>query len=110
MQYFDDRYHLHVQFDTRQCQVPPDVVRIQQRLEPLGEAVKDLPEADLALTLIYHPRSDAYHADAKLKLPGETLATVERDAHLDLAIERCIGNLVARVGAYKEHPNQMALP
>src|SRR5947209_7898028 len=110
MHYSEDRYHLQVQFDTKQCQVPADeLTRMQQGLQPLGEVVHDFPNSDLWITLIHHERSALYHVEAKLKLPGQTLFTGDRDAYLDSAFQRCVRKLVRKVEAYKEHPDKKAI-
>jgi hypothetical protein len=106
MQHLDDRYHLRIQFQAKQCQVSPEQrLHIQQGLEPLGVAVQDFTQTDLALTLIYHPHSDAYHVDARLQLPGQTLTIVERDGSVDQALERCVHDLIQKVEAAREHLN-----
>jgi len=110
MQYTDDRHHLRVDIQTKQCEVPPDErARLQRELEPLAEAVADFASADLYLEFIHHPRSGQYHVEARLKLPGRTLQTGERDAYLDSAFGRCVRKLVNRVNAYKAHPDEEAV-
>ncbi len=110
MHYSDDRYHLYVQFDTKQCQIPADeLARMQQGLQPLGEVVQDFPRSDLWITIIHHPRSALYHVEAKLKLPGQTLFTGDPDAYLDSAFQRCIRKLLRKVEAYKERPDKKAV-
>ena len=48
MQYSDDRYHLRVEFEHKDCQLPSDELgRMQRSLEPLGEALADFPASQL---------------------------------------------------------------
>jgi len=110
MHYSDDRYHLHVQLESKHCQVPADeLTRMQQSLQPLGEAVQDFPTSDLRITIIHHARSALYHVEAKLKLPGQTLFTGEQDAYLDSAFQRCVQKLVRKVETYKDRPDRKAI-
>src|SRR5207248_3860842 len=57
-----------------------------------------------ALNVIHHPQSQSYHVEAKLKLPGRTLAADGKDAYLDLAFQRCVRNLARRVEEYRKRP------
>src|SRR5205823_5098081 len=82
--------------------------RMQRSLAPLGEAVKDFAASDLWVTCVRHPRSQTFHVEAKLKLPGRTLMTGDRDAYLDTAFQQCVRKLVRRVEAYEEHPDRQA--
>jgi ribosome-associated translation inhibitor RaiA len=109
MRYADDRYHMQVHMETKQCDIPADErTRMQGSLEPLGEAVKDYPASQLWLTFIHHPRSAMYNVEAKLQLPGRTLFTGEQDVYLDSAFQRCIGQLVRDVAACKNRRDQKA--
>lgn len=109
MEYVDQLHHLHVKLDIERCGVAPDErTRMQQALEPLGDLVQDFPGADLCITLIHYPRSETYRAEAKLKLPGQTLFTADRDAYLDSAFQRCVRKLMHIVDACKEHPHPEA--
>jgi hypothetical protein len=109
MQYSEERFHLRVEFDTRQCHIPTDeLVRMQNSLVPLGEAVKDFADSDLGVTVIHHPNSAAYHVEARLKLPGRTLFAGERDAYLDSAFQRCLAGLLREVETYRRGANGKA--
>src|SRR5438105_7392782 len=111
MQYTDERYHLHVELSTKDCDIPADErARMQQSLEPLGQAVEDLPRSDLWLKVIHHDgnQSAPYHVEAKLKLPGQTLFSSDWDAHLDSSFQRCVNKLVHKVRAYREEPGRRA--
>ncbi len=109
MQFDDDRNHLHVEVSTKDFTLPTDELeRLQRLLGPLGEAVQDYPHSDLWLTAIRHPASASYHVEAKLKVPGATLLTGERDAYLDSALERCVRKLMRRVEGQKRQPDRAA--
>src|SRR5262249_58068040 len=79
--------------------------RMQQALELLGQAVMDYPATNLAINIIYHPRSKAYHLEAKLKLPHITLFTSDWDAYMDSAYQRCVSKLINKVAVNQEKPN-----
>jgi hypothetical protein len=109
MQYVDDRYRLRVQLDTQDCKLPADeVTRMQRRLEPLGEAVRAFANSELAVKVIHHPRSKAYHVEGRLKVPGASFQSGDWDADAYPAFERCIHKLGLKVGDYREHPNGRA--
>ncbi len=109
MQYSDDRFHLRVTFDAKQCEIPRDeLVRMQNSLAPLGEEVHDFPASDLAIRIIHHPRSNVYHVESRLRLPGQTLFTGDQDTYLDSAFQRCVRKLIQKVRTYKEHPDAQA--
>lgn len=109
MYYTDDRHQLRVEFDTRNCTIPADEwTRIQGQLTQLGEAVQEFPSAELHVRVIHHPRSVMYHVEVKLKLPGQSLFTGDRDTYLDSAIQRAFQKLLRRVETYKDHANPQA--
>jgi hypothetical protein len=110
MQYTDDRYHLRVEINAKEYNLPADeLTRMQQSLEPLGEAVRDFPQADLAITVVRHPRLDVYHVEARLRLPGKTLFSGDQDAYLDSAFQRCVRKLTRRAEAYHDNPDRDAV-
>jgi hypothetical protein len=109
MRYADDRFHLTVEIDTKECELPPDeLTRMQQSLAPVGEAVRDFPHSDLWVTVVRHPQSETYHVQAKLKVPGATLFSGDRDAYLDSAFQRCVRKLAQKASAYAEEPDRDA--
>ena len=110
MRYFDAPHHLQVQFDAKDCQIPPDELsRMQRSLAPLSEAVKEFAMSELWITCICHPRSQTFHVEGKLKMPGRTVITGDRDTHLDTAFQRCVQKMVRRIEAYEERPNREAM-
>lgn len=109
MRYADDRYHLGVEFSTRECRIPADeLTRMQASLEPLGEAVREFHGADLAFNVIYHPNSQVYNIAARLRVPGQTLFSADKDTYLDTAYQRCVQKLVRKVASYCEAPDRDA--
>jgi hypothetical protein len=109
MRYTDDGFHLTVEIDTKGCELPRDeLTRMQRSLEPLGEAVRDFPHSDLWITVVRHPQSESYAVQAKLKVPGATLFSGDRDAYLDSAFQRCVWKLIQKAGAYTERPDRHA--
>jgi hypothetical protein len=109
MHYNDDRYRLNVEFDARDFTLPADeLTRMQRSLDPVGEAVRDYPRADLQVLAIRHPRSASYHVEARLKVPGATLLTGDHDTYLDSAFQRCVRKLVHKVEEHKSHPDRRA--
>src|SRR5207237_6225755 len=109
MQYSDDRYRLRVEIQQKGCSIPQDeLTRMQQSLQPLGEAVQDFPGSELTINVICHPRSQAHHVEARLRVPGKTLFSSDEDSYLDTAFQRCLHKLVHRVDMYKETPDPAA--
>lgn len=110
MQYTDDRYHLRVQIEARQCTIPQDeLTRMERTLDALGAEVEDLPASDLSITVIHHPRSQDFHVEARLQVPGRSLRTGDTDAYLDSAFARCTRKLVQKVRDYKANPDRQAI-
>jgi ribosome-associated translation inhibitor RaiA len=110
MQYSDDRHHLRIDIDVQACDIPDDErARMQTLLAPLGAAVQDFPASELGIKVIYHPRSQLYHVEFELRLPGQTLFTGEEDSYLDTAYQRGLRKLLRKVEAYKEHPDRRAV-
>jgi ribosome-associated translation inhibitor RaiA len=110
MQYTDDRHHLRVQIEAKQCNIPQDeLTRMERTLSSLGEEVEDFPTSDLSITVIRHPRSQDFHVEAKLQVPGRSLRTGDTDIYLDSAFDRCTRKLVQKVRDYKAHPDWQAI-
>ena len=109
MRYTDDRSHLTVEIDTKDCALPADeLTRMQQSLAPVGDAVRDFPHSDLWLTVVRHPQSESYHVQAKLKVPGATLFSGDGDAYLDSAFQRCVRKLAQKAASYRDNPDRQA--
>jgi hypothetical protein len=109
MQFVDERHHLQVRVETKDCQLPADELsRLQPSLDRLGEAVAELAAAELWLNVVFHPKSQQYHAQAKLKVPGKTIHTGEQNAWLDTALLRSLERMIHHVEAYKDSPDRRA--
>src|SRR5947208_2067753 len=105
MQFTDDRHHLRVVVSTLDCDIPPDErARLQTLLTPLEEAVSGFPGSELAVKVIFHERSRAYHIEYKLQVPGQTLLGGEEDPYLDSALARGIRKLARKVQMSKGRP------
>jgi ribosome-associated translation inhibitor RaiA len=110
MYFTDDRYRLRVEINAKECQIPDDErARMQESLAELGEAVKQFPASSLYVTVTFHPNSQLYNLQLKLKLPGRTLTTADEDTYLDTAYQRGVRKLLQKVTAYKEHPDDRAV-
>jgi ribosome-associated translation inhibitor RaiA len=108
MQFSVDR--LGIDITTKGCDIPEDErTRLQTPLLALAEDVKGFVEPSLALHVVYHPRSQSFHSEFKMKLPGRTLFTVEEDSYLDTALQRGVAKLKRKVEAYKENPDREAV-
>jgi ribosome-associated translation inhibitor RaiA len=108
MQLTDNR--LRVIITPRDCDIPADErARVQGYFGRLAAALGDLPAADLDLTVVHHPKADAYHVEGKLRLPGRTLFSGAWDAYLDTALRSCTDKLVRRVEAYQDDPDREAI-
>jgi len=100
---------LRVEITTTGCQIPSDErTRLQSWLTELGDHVREFADPALEVHVINHPRSERYHVECKLKLPGRTLFAGEQDPYLDSALERAVTRLTRKVEAYKEHPDREA--
>jgi hypothetical protein len=110
MQYTAEEYHLQIEIDARQYELTPEERGcMRPDLDRIGEAVRDFPMSQLWLTIVYHPRSNQFHAQAKLKLPGETIITGHYDPVLEAAVGWCADKIVRRVQAYQARPDHEAL-
>lgn len=110
MQYTAEEYHLQIEIDVKEYELTPEErARMKPDVDRIGEAVKDFPTARLWLTIVYHPRSNVFHAQAKLKLPGTTIITGHHDPSLEAAVGWCADKVVRRVKAYQAHPDYQAL-
>jgi ribosome-associated translation inhibitor RaiA len=98
MPYTDDRFDLHVEYECKGCEVPADErARMATLLEPLRDAVSDIPGTHLHITVIHHPRNDRYHVEFKLRLPGQTVPADAEDRYLDTAFQRGLDGLLRSV-------------
>jgi ribosome-associated translation inhibitor RaiA len=110
MLFVADYHKLQVQIETEHCSIPVDErTRMQPELDRLGDAVAEFPNSELYLKLVYHPDSEIYHAQAKLKLPGQTIITGRHSRWLDDALMRMLAKVFRRVEHYKEHPDSQAM-
>lgn len=101
---------LRVEIDTKGCEIPADVRnRIQPNLDGLELSLHGLPTSQLWLTVVFHSHSETFHAQAKLRLPGQTIITGDRNSHIDSAILQCLRNVLQRVESYKSHPDRSAI-
>lgn len=108
MQTTDNRSPLRVEFSTHGYDLPEDErTRMQTSLEPLGEAVREFPDAALHLTVLHHPDQD-YHVEANLKLAGQTLFSSDWDPYADSAFQRCIRKLGRKVEALRDRATRPA--
>lgn len=102
--------HLRLSVEAKGCKIPDDErARMEETLTPLREAANGLPEPELLLKVIHHPRSQVYNVEARLRLPGRTLSTADGDAYLDSAFQRCVRKLVQRLDDYRVNPDREAV-
>lgn len=103
MHHTDHRNGIAVNVETLECDIPADEwARLQDALNGIAEAAKDIA-ASLDLKVIQHPQN-AFHAEAALRLPDQSLFTGDWDPYLDTAVHRCLRKLRHRIDAYKSHP------
>jgi ribosome-associated translation inhibitor RaiA len=96
---------LRVTFETRNCTIPDDErARMAGLLRDLEGAFAELLPADVRFVVIFHPRSQTYHVEAKLRLPGETVFAGATDPYLDSAFLKCRDELRRRLEAYRAAP------
>jgi hypothetical protein len=109
MNYVDENTHLRVEVQAQDCHIPPDeLTRMQASLSALGEAVQDFPQSELLVKINHHPRQE-YHVDARLKVPGQTFFSVDRDLYLDTAFHRCVRKLTHKAEDYDSNPDRGAV-
>ncbi len=109
MQYTDAQHHLNVVLTPRECSLPPEeLVSLENKLRPLAEVVTVFPQADLEADIVHHPRSRLYHVRCRLRVPGATLFAGDYDRSAVPAFDRCVSDLVRKVGDYAEHPDRQA--
>jgi ribosome-associated translation inhibitor RaiA len=109
MQYTDNQHHLQVNFRTLECRVPgEELARMEQRLDELGASLRKVPDARLTVTLVHHPRSQVYHVECRLQLPGKTLFSSDYGADYREAFDRCTRKLAVSVGDYLENGRNRA--
>jgi hypothetical protein len=110
MEFVIDRSALHVEIIERDCDIPTDErTRMQEAIERIATAVEGLAPADLRITVIFHDTRPAYHAEAKLKLPGCTIKTGDWDPLLDVAFQRSMRKLLHKIETYREQPDENAV-
>jgi hypothetical protein len=103
---FDIQNHLHVEVNTKNCEVTPDErARMQDTLPPIGYATAEFPDPRLWINIVYHPNSKIYHAEAKLRLPGGSVFGGAHDTYLDSAYQSCVRRLLANLEAAKARPD-----
>src|SRR5215211_2859610 len=110
MRYSMDQYHLQVELNSKECPIPEQIrMQMQDWLADLGNAVREFPSSELAVNVVYHSKSDIYHAEAKLKVPGQTITTGDYEKSIEGAVKRCLEKAVRRVEAYRLDPNREAV-
>ena len=110
MHYVDDHNHLRVEFQAKDFNVPQDELTAHAGvLAPLGEAVRDFSHSELGVKIVRHPRSQEYHVEARLKVPGRTLFSGDRDPYLDSAFQRRVRKLTLKAEEYARHPERDAV-
>jgi ribosome-associated translation inhibitor RaiA len=103
MRHHSERHNLRIQIDTHQCNLPPaEFVRMQDALASLGKLVETFPVCDMHVLVEHNARSNDYSVKTSLFLTGGTLVSSDRNTHVYTAYERCVGNLIEDVRAYKE--------
>jgi len=101
---------VRVEINSKGCTIPPDErARFQGSLRSLAASVRDFPDPVLQMAVIYHPKSETFHAEAKLKLPGRSLFTSEKDPYLDSALMRSVESMIRKAEAYRARPAQEAV-
>jgi ribosome-associated translation inhibitor RaiA len=110
MQSVTNQFRLHFEIETQECKISDDARnQMQPYSELIANAVAEFPNPQLWITIVYHTNSDRYHAQAKLKLPGETIITGAYDEQLQVAFERCAMRVIRRVNSYKAEPDRDAI-
>jgi ribosome-associated translation inhibitor RaiA len=102
--------NMHMEIESKECSIPEELrLRMQPKLEQIQQAAATFPAADLWLTVVFHPNSRVYHAQSKLKVPGQTIIVGDRNQYLDLALVRCLDKTLRRLQAYQANPDREAV-
>jgi hypothetical protein len=100
----------HLEIAALDCDLPGDeLTHIQDDLTLLAQNLAEFPTSELYLRIVHHPRSERYHVQAKLKLPGKTIVTGHYSPWLDEALNRCLGKIRRRVDGYKNEAPRDAI-
>jgi len=104
MTFSDKSENLHIELDTKDCELSPDeIAKMEDVLDPLREPTRQFPVSDLYVTVSHYARSGDYHVGCSLILTGRTLFTGERDEQPVSAFGRCVRKLLHRLTAYKDN-------
>jgi len=102
MQYTDERHHLRVSFDAKGYDFSPDdLARLEAAVSPLAEVVDGRGVSELAVTAVFHSRSNTFRTEARLKTPGHAARTAERHPDLREGFRRCVSKLARRLETAK---------
>src|SRR5207253_1254768 len=110
MRLVENRKHLHLEIDAKDCDLPADErMRLQKFLAPLDDLVADMASAELRLTIVFHDaQRQQYHTEAKLKVPGRTLFATAWESYLDSSLQKCLQRLSRRAEVHKQQPDKQA--
>jgi hypothetical protein len=98
MQIVAPEYHLEIEIDCKECELSSDDrLKLQEPLDRLGQSVAEFPKSTLWLTVVYHPRTKIYHAQAKLKWPGRTIIVGHKWQEIVPAVQLCLERVIRRV-------------
>src|SRR5437660_690910 len=104
MDYLDNRSHFRIQTTAKNCTIPDDErSRMQARLQPLENALREFAEAHLWITITYHDLRQEHHVEMKLKVPGRTLFTGRWDAYLDVAFGQALEQIEHKLALVKQN-------
>jgi hypothetical protein len=102
-------HRLPIDWDTRHCTLSAaDRERLEAGLEPVARAVQHFPVSTLHVVLEHFPRKTSWRVKMSLILTGETLVSLDDDAEMNPAFERCVNNLLQAVHAYKDRMGGVA--
>jgi len=105
-----EQFRLQASLDSKECEIPEQIrMQFQDWLAELGPRLHEFASSQLAVNVIYHPKSDVFHAEAKLKVPGQTITTGDYEKSIEEAVKRCLDKATRRVEAYLMNPNREAL-
>jgi hypothetical protein len=106
MRHSEQRGVLHIELETKECNLPFDeLTRLQEPLDSVVEKVGNLP-SDLKVSVIHHPTSDRFHVSADLRLPRRSIFTGDWDPYLDIAAQRCLRKLIRKIDRYRLEPDR----
>jgi ribosome-associated translation inhibitor RaiA len=94
---------LHVEFDTRHCQLNgANLDRMRSDLDTLVKAVENFPDPKLHVLIEHNARTNDYSVKTSLLLQQQALVASDHHEVAHAAYEQCLNNLMRELSEYKD--------